>query len=151
MTVVFVNDAVPASVRDVESLERRLGVELPADYRSFLLSQNGGRVHDNDLATPEGEEIGIAVRSFLSIGGATNDSLDDFIDVYRGRYPDEFLPIGEAAGGNLILLRVGATSSGEVYFWDHEFEGDEEVTWENLTLLAKSFTQFMEALVPYVE
>ncbi|WP_160161114.1 SMI1/KNR4 family protein [Actinomadura sp. K4S16] len=151
MSVEFVSEGIPVSLRDLDELERRLGVELPSDYRSFLLRRNGGRVHDNDLATPEGEEIGIAVVSFLSLGSEGGDSMDEFLGVYSGRYPKELLPVAEAVGGNLILIRVEGRMKGEIYFWDHEQEGDEEPVWENLTLLAPSFDQFMEALVPYVD
>ncbi len=77
--------------------------------------------------------------------------MDEFLGVYSGRYPKELLPVAEAVGGNLILIRVEGRMKGEIYFWDHEQEGDEEPVWENLTLLAPSFDQFMEALVPYVD
>lgn len=153
MTVSFKKAISPVDPEELSGFEQRMGGRLPEDYREFLLSRNGGRVYDNDLATPEGEEIGIAVRSFFSIGDTGEDAIEECLAVYSGRYPGGLLPIAEAAGGNLIMLQIDRPGEGKVYFWDHETEADEEVQpfWGNLTYVASSFSDFQRSLVPYVD
>jgi hypothetical protein len=33
---------------------------------------------------------------------------------------------------------------GYVYFWDHEHEAEDEPTYDNMHLIAKSFTEFLD-------
>jgi len=35
----------PADAQEIDVFEREVGAKLPADYREFLLTRNGGRLH----------------------------------------------------------------------------------------------------------
>ena len=58
------------------------------------------------------------------------------------------MPVALAAGGDLIVVNV---DSGRVYFWDHEREAglDEVAGNANMHLLADSFDEFMQSLIPF--
>jgi hypothetical protein len=60
--------------------------------------------------------------------------------------PDGVVPIGCDPFGNLLLLDIMARDFGYVYFWDHEKENMKEPTWDNISIVAKSFTAFDQAL-----
>jgi len=55
------------------------------------------------------------------------------------RFMLDCIPIASDVFGNLILLK---SEGGEVYFWEHEREGQEGA----LNLLAQGFDQFLLAL-----
>lgn len=131
----------------VASLEARVGATLPADYREFLLSTNGGVPDPNGLSAPS--QGGIGIRWFLSLGPASEDqSLTRAIDTWRDRHPAGMLPIAICEGSNLLLLALTGTPPGKVFYWDHDGEADEgeEPRFDNLTEVADSFTALLEAL-----
>lgn len=109
---------------DLASFEERLGVQLPEPYRSFLL-RYGGMGLDQPAVFPIEEESPWGktgrVEQFY---GLSNDPTEGIqmatTQTYAGRIPDDTLPIGEDAGGNLVLLGISAAVSDRVWFWDHE-------------------------------
>jgi hypothetical protein len=59
----------------------------------------------------------------------TDESIFNLEHEYRiyakaGRIPKAMLPIATDAGGNLVLLALGGSHSSNVFFWDHENEGE---------------------------
>ena len=134
------------STKAMIALESRLGVSLPAPYREFLLKYN--------VAVPEynsyegGERF--SVTTFFGVSTNRDDDLVEQNLVYDGRMPQGVLAIADAPCGNLICLHLIA---GAVYWWDHEQEaaafGDEEPSFDNMLLLAPSFTEFLERLKPF--
>ncbi len=68
----------------------------------------------------------------------------------EGVFPNYCLPIGSDWGGNLILLSLGETDYGSIYFWDHEQGWDEagslEPDYSHCYFVAKSFTEMLDLL-----
>lgn len=134
---------------ELDSLERRLGVKFPEDYREFLMKYNGG------YPVPDGfrffgREVGSSVHHFLRVrGGDESESLEYAADVFAGRVPSGLFPVARDPGGNLICIGVlGGAFESQVVFWDHEGEADvgEEPVGSNLTLISMDFSSFLSGL-----
>ena len=140
LSIAFVAKNPAATALAVEELERRVGT-LPAEYREFLLSADGGQPEPN--VDQEHQECGVS--EFFSIQAAIEQR-----DKLRGRVPSDFLPIASAAGGNLVCLRIRGEDVGSVYFWDHELEpaSGESVVGMNMYRIAASVGEFLAHLRP---
>src|SRR5689334_10302031 len=97
----------PATDEDIRRLESQIGATLPADYREFILKNNGGRPDYDYIAfsTPEGDLQDTDVLAFLSLD--ENDrhyNVFRFLQAYKGRIPRSCLPVACDSGGNLMLL-----------------------------------------------
>lgn len=130
-------------------LDEVVGTDLPADYRTFMLIQNGGTLRES--AHLPGDTSGASVRAFLTVddpAGADGHDLEHHLGTYDGRYPAGFLPIGVDASSNLILLDTGYQQPGSVWFWDHEGEADdgEPARTDNIAKVADTFTGFVDGL-----
>ncbi len=149
--------AAPAPIERLANLETEIGATLPDDYRQFLLSCNGGYIGGALWymgPTPDG---GSADAGVHSVGGLRDDpsySLGSYRVCYETRIPRDLLWIMDDPFGNAICLGLRGECRGKIYFWDHEHEPavgkwDGEVdTAENVTLIAASFTDFVNGLVP---
>ncbi|MGL5680457.1 MAG: SMI1/KNR4 family protein [Plesiomonas shigelloides] len=62
-------------------------------------------------------------------------------NIYKGQVPDDFIVIGGSVGGNQICI---SRSSGDVYFWFHEAEFDDECMFE----ISKCIDDFIYGLIP---
>ena len=135
----------PLSTSHVAELESALGVIFPPSYRTFLSKYNVAIPERNQF---DGEEIVTSVAWFY---GVSDDRVEDLLEtneMYSRRLPTGVLAVAEAAGGNLICLDLG--DDGKVYWWDHEEEAtdEEEPSFDNMYLLAPSFSDFLEQLNP---
>ena len=128
----------------INSVERKYQISLPSDYRKFLLIHSGAIPEPNYVGSLDGiDDKGIGVRRFYS-----TSELIDMYNLMANRIPEKTIPIADAECGNHILLSTGNQNS--VYFWDHEYEAEEDqkADYQNMTLLAQSFNEFLEKLVP---
>jgi hypothetical protein len=137
----------PDGERAIERVEQALiGDRLPDPYRRFLLTHNGGTPDPAGFvyADESGPYTDSEVARFMGIGD-TNYDLEEWSEIYRGRMPEELLPIAVDPGGNVICLAIAGANRGAVYFWDHEAESDPP-TWSNVHRLADSFDAFLANL-----
>lgn len=133
------------SVRNLDALEKRLGVCLPDDYRSFLLTIDGGRPRKRDTF-----RIGKHNASLLDVLYSVRHEDEEYTLermrlVFDDRIPEDLLPIGEDQGGSQICLGIGKENYGKVFFWDMEYE-DEQPTYDNVYPIADSFGEFLDSL-----
>jgi len=129
-----------AGEQSILDLEGRLGFRLPADYREFLITFNGGSTSPNVflINTVQGEStlsilFGITSRKAYDLWA---NALEAYEDMDRS-----MLPIGEDPGGNQIVMSLRADAYGKVYFCDHEVPSP-----GNMSLLASTFTEFLNEL-----
>lgn len=131
----------PATEEDVLDLERRLGRELPREYRGFLLQHNGGKPHSRVFDMPmlnDVDEIGY----LYGINVSQYYDLSYMLEIYQGRIPDTLLPVADDPGGNQICISLGKDDLGAIYFWDHELEFEGSAA----TRIADSFDAFVGSL-----
>ena len=129
-----------ATDQSILELEGKIGFRLPADYREFLVTSNGGSAIPNVflISSAQGESslsilFGITSRKAYDLWA---NALEAYEDMDRS-----MLPIGEDPGGNQIVMSLHADTYGKVYFCDHEVPSP-----GNLSLLASSFTEFLNKL-----
>ncbi len=98
----------------ISQLEERYAINLPPQYKMFLLKYNGG-------LTPEtffkANKVESDVRAFYGIGNVeySLDSAD------LGEWTKKnYFPIACDSFGNEILIGISEASYGKVFFWDHE-------------------------------
>lgn len=136
----------------IRDFEENIGMPFPPDYREFMLKYNGGDplkcvFKFQDATGPYSDSI---IRYFFAFSDDYNESIKHNHEIYTlaDRVPKNILPIAEDPGGNIVCLSLAGDDVGKVYFWDHEQEGLTEAssTYENLELIANSFTEFVDGL-----
>ncbi len=140
---------------DLTAFEDELGGRLSDDYRSFLLSTNGGEPQQyNRLAGRPAAAPAVSVRWFFGLQTRDEYDLGAVRRTMAGRLPDELLPIGTDSGGNLFCLdwQTGG-EGGAVFYWDRDRDADddEQPTWDGAERLAHSFGDFLARLEPAPE
>jgi hypothetical protein len=95
------------SENQVTDLEHRLRIELPPDYRQFLLSYNGGTFSEPRIVPAEGDCPLDRLRSLRGIGATFPEAeiaSPASLAIFRDNDPPQVLPIGYTLMGNLIYL-----------------------------------------------
>lgn len=140
----------PLTEAQIEAVEKQLGAKLPQDYKSFLLAHNGGRPEPCVFPISDFPDSTLDILNrFLAIGGGPFDDLMDYVRTYRDRIPPNLLPIAYDPGGNVICLSLYGSDRGRVYLWLHEYETDEaeQPTYDNVYVLANSFSDLLASLI----
>ena len=134
----------------IQAFERKNNFKLPKDYSNFLLLNNGGYIEKgvfliNDFQGYDKIEVfhGFELNNEYS-------NLDYLVDMFPDRFIKNIIPVGRDGGGNYICLNVNEGEDyGKIYFYDHEVDNennDGTLNWDNLYLVADSFTEFIEKL-----
>ncbi len=134
--------------KSIETIERLYGVDLPLDYKEFLLEFGGSFIKENRMyqpieATPVTPEDG-----FDSIGGfygITNNAynIESIIQTYKATLGNIVMPIADADGGDLICIGLKDKYRDKIYYWYHEDETSGEDEKEYYYLIANSFEEFI--------
>ncbi|MEG0614097.1 MAG: SMI1/KNR4 family protein [Erysipelotrichaceae bacterium] len=133
------NEAI--KIEKIKQLENEMQINLPLEYIDFMLEQNGGYPKISEFDLPDGSNSSI-VNYFYPIG-KIKGNLKDKNDIFDGEITDDFITIGCDSAGNQILLRIRGEYCGELYFWDHDVDPEEE---NNMHFLAKSLYEFLKML-----
>jgi|LakMenE01Jun11ns_1017448.scaffolds.fasta_scaffold9792550_2 hypothetical protein len=153
-------------VREFENLH---GVVLPAGYRSFLITTNGGDPEPDCFMfrTDRGRVSWVRLEFFFAIhtqphaksGLSLNTDLEILWRTFKSpndpRMPPEMMPIG-ACSGNLACICLFGDKVGNVFYWDHENEFDVNgiepdgspvagSPWQNCHFVANTFSDFLES------
>ena len=132
---------------DTLDLEKKIGTNLPADYKEFLMRSNGGRPDPKFFPirgfnnNPFGQ-----VQDFLGIDDPVESCrLDWKYQVFRGRIPENLFPIACEDGGSLICLSLSGPDTGHVYYWNYYGE-TKPSTGDNVYFIAETFQGFLDSL-----
>ncbi|WP_236347706.1 SMI1/KNR4 family protein, partial [Paenibacillus plantiphilus] len=71
------------------------------------------------------------------------NQLERYLDIFKGRIPKGFIPIGDDPGGNMICLGMDGKYRERIYFWDHEEECED---MSNMYFLADDIYEFLNRL-----
>src|SRR5438874_7483524 len=141
MSVSYRLQPPPTSLDLIVRLEQRIGQPLPAAYRDYLLSQDGGWLAPNDEA----------LKVVFGLGDVPNElSMWRKLDTFDSRLPAWLLPVAQDAYGNLYAISLRDQDRGSVWFWDHEEEADEgePPSEDNIELRAPDWRTFIEGIRP---
>lgn len=125
----------------LQDFERINGLQLPQQYREFLLKYNGGYPRPYYFNISKEQGIGM-INIFYGIG-EMYDNLDKKIDIFDDILDAGFIPIADDSGGNQICLGLSEKYYGNVYFWIHD-EDPEDMG--NMYFIAEDFGGFLEKL-----
>ncbi|TXT34253.1 MAG: hypothetical protein FD138_1705 [Planctomycetota bacterium] len=132
----------PLDERTVANFETRNGIELPADYRAFLLAHHGGVPDPNFYWVVDGD-WGSGIESFYGFG-QDGYLLQQYLD---GResigVAKDLLAIGDDGCCSLLAIGIVGPCRGQVFYIDHEFVPSVP---KHVCFLASSFTEFLERL-----
>lgn len=140
----IVNSYEKLSVEQIKQFESDHDVILPEKYKHFLLQWNGG--YSEPSVFKISDEQGASVLNVLNGIGDMYDNLEKVLDIYEGRLPAGFIPIGDDPGGNVICVGTKEPYYEKIYFWDHEQESDEPDSMSNMYLLAGDIYEFLDQL-----
>jgi cell wall assembly regulator SMI1 len=135
----------------VSRFEKKIGFILPNDFKDFLYEFNGGLTEEgSDVFFINDRKKNSMIDKFFGLDLKPSSNIEYLLDYYSDRFPKGIIPIGEDPGGNYICLNVNEGKDyGKVYFYDHEVDNEDgqgNATWANLTLIADTFTEFLEKL-----
>jgi len=142
-----------ATEEEVCRFEARHNIVLPNEYRTFLLTHNGGRVLTNCMESyvllsghPHVQNLWIdqffplyeSAVELQTLDAALEEALHDGI-------PKSHLPI--AGGSDWFTIGIAPNIQGQVFFWDHEgqWEKSDIVPWR----LANSLSEFLELIASF--
>jgi hypothetical protein len=150
------DSAEPVSPDQLDQIERRLNLLLPAEYRAFLLRANGGVPEprlfhyiaiDEDEGTRRRQKGAIA--RFYPVDPAEAQSRKvTGLTLYQNNvaygWPEWLLPIAhveDALEGGLLSIAVKGGNQGWIYYWP-----EQEIGEETLHQVANSFNSFLALL-----
>jgi len=132
------------------SLEKQLGANLPADYRSFLLENNGAELLNQSFFVQDLDQE-IKLQALFGLHNASSRGLT--VGYWLTEHEDEVdsntLLIGKDRGGNFLLYTVAGDDQG-VYYWDiHNFFPQSTDGGGNTYFVADDFAAFCNTLRDY--
>ena len=134
----------PLVSQDIEAFESEYEVNLPENYKKFLLLNNGGKSVKRRFKTVDGT-ITSSVMLFLPLSKETDSNLESFYEKYCTNkiIPSYLIPIGVDPADSLICI----SEQDKVYFCDMDyFEEDNELKDEYIKLVSENFTSFLNNL-----
>lgn len=134
------------SESELDKISSEIGLELPTDYKDFLLTYNGGSP-EPDAFPIKGHEEGVGtLQIFFGIDREIESScLKWNYEEYKDRIPNSYLPIACSDTNDLICLVLSQNQYGSVVFWDAMDEVSKD-NLDNVYEIADSFTQLLELL-----
>ena len=129
----------------VQEFEKRLGFDLPKDYKNFLTQNDGVKFENYAHFYVSALEQNVLMDILYGVTGEKRYSITRQNNIFKDEIPEKSLLIGEDPGGTPILLICEGKNSG-VYFFDSNyfFEGSSDE--QNTYWLADTFTEFMNLL-----
>ncbi len=143
--LTFTKSFAPITGQKVAAFERSTDLQLPDDYKQFLLTTNGGIPCPNRFTVPGCGDALAGILYALCDPATPGDLEYELAQAQQyDPLPAGFLPIGHDPGGNTFLLVTLGEDGGRVYFWDRV--GLWRKCTQNAFPTATSFTDFLNSL-----
>lgn len=161
MDIQFNPPNTPASIKQVEEIEKMVGFIFPNDYKKFMLTANGGRPKNTEKLTCtvdwEGidwaaDDTKLGIHYIYKIENDMMSALnlafayDTFVNEDL-RIPKNTIPVAHDAGANQYIMNLSSDNHGHVYYWLMDLEKDpddeSEPDYSNVVHIADSFTEFL--------
>jgi hypothetical protein len=148
---IKINNSNPFGTLPLDRLadfENKTGIELPAEYKNFLLCHNGGQPIPSFFWI-EPNEDGSSVYQFYGLHSGSNPfSIDALIPQNKYGLPGSLLPIGDDGVGNYICVGISNDNFGVIFFLDHDTHPfNYPNSMVGVTILANSFDEFLLSFV----
>ena len=132
------------------SLSEKFEVEIPNDYKEFLIKTNGGRnTSYTNLNQLEISDIKEVINIDVMFGVNTNIKNAD-IDQWSSEYADDLFPnsliIGDTIQHGFVVFWLSGDENEGIYYYDDTYEFDSSSDDSNAYFLAKTFTDFQDLI-----
>ena len=127
-----------SSIDTIESVEYRLQITLPDDYKQFVLKYDGGYPSPNHFKVDGKVEI---FNNLISLDENEYDNIYEILEDLQDRLSDQLIPFAEDGFGNLLCFDFSADKT--IVFWDHEKNYDD---FKETTFICSSFSSLIENL-----
>ncbi|MGB3783743.1 SMI1/KNR4 family protein [Priestia megaterium] len=151
MNIEIKNNSKPANLQEIQSFEEEWNIELPDDYKEFLLKTNGGNPIIRRFQTLD-KKITSSLTSILPFTKEVHKNVQNVFLAFHNNHiiPDNFLIIGEDPIDNKICLSLSGEDAGAVYYWSLDMEDIYEEEYEpsntHFSLISYSFEDFIKSL-----
>ena len=135
-----------ANKEDLDRIEQKFHVKIPAEVREHCLAYNGGYPEKPVFTDKNGDEYSVDL--FIPVRDGRKRPMEETLRLLRaddGVIPDWLIPFAEEDGGNLFCFSVRESDFGAIYYYNHEFEYGEDPE-EHVTCLAESITVFINSM-----
>lgn len=135
-----------AKEEDLDRIEQKFHVKIPAEVREHCLAYNGGYPEKPVFTDKNGDEYSVDL--FIPVRDGRKRPMEETLRLLRaddGVIPDWLIPFAEEDGGNLFCFSVRESDFGAIYYYNHEFEYGEDPE-EHVTCLAESITVFINSM-----
>ena len=147
------NQKEPANPKKIREFEQLTKLELPNEYKKWLLTYNGGKPKIEDTfyfihPIDKNEKVG-GINYFYALYEGEVSNLYKTYITFLNRIPAELIPIADNGCGDQICLGIKGKHLNKVYFWGHEnevMEDNKEPWWDNVYLIANTFADFINKL-----
>lgn len=142
-----------ATEKQVETLEKRIGQRLPDEYRTFLITTNGGLPNPDFVAVPgfkNIESVGVGTLFHLQPAKPLPNELGYQWTAATSLVPPGHLPI--AGSSDLFTLSLVPKTLGCVFWWSHdtdEVDDDGNFLESAGYLFAGSFDEFLTRIAVF--
>lgn len=103
------------SEQTISDFEQKNDIQLPNDYRYFLLTYNGLTTHGY-YYFPINERDGVNLISFWGLNRDTQNDIAIQFEICKKIYGTNFLPIGTDSFANLVFLGVKHDNLGQIIY-----------------------------------
>jgi cell wall assembly regulator SMI1 len=143
--VTFEDTHHPLTERDLNDVERLIGIKLPRDLRNHYILHNGGR--PNPRFFPCGDELyGIHYFFAMKTGNPNIGFEETYMDFAFANpfFPKGFIPFAIDEVGDYFLYSIRPGHFGEIAFNQSDYFGDES---RFVVKLSDNLAKFIESLV----
>jgi hypothetical protein len=128
----------------LSQFEKQYSVELPLDYRRFLIEHNGGVPSKKSIILEYGG-IDLSLDVLFGIHDDRRLDVRFWTSEWQYEMPNGFVVMGRDPGGGMYI--IGTKSDAGVYFWDHQHSlpGSSEENG-NTFHIAQTFTMLLDIL-----
>lgn len=137
--------------REIAELEYSLNIQLPQEYKVFMVEHNGGipemttcfKFTERDSQTGETFDMESDIQNF--------SKLEELPVFYENLIGEAVIPAGylsiacDSCGNEILLCADESENSGKIYFGNHE-KFDPETNYYCLSIIADSFMKFINVL-----
>ena len=122
----------------IESVEHRLQIILPDDYKQIVLKYDCGYPNPNHFKVGGKLEI---FNNLISLDENEDNNVYEILEDLQDRLGDQLIPFAEDGFGNVLCFDYSANKN--IVFWDHEKNYDE---FKEVTFVCSSFSSLIESL-----
>ncbi len=138
MKTTLIKSGDPITESDISEFEATYKVQLPEDYKDFLVENNGGRPEKNFFPF---QDDGFIIAWFFNLKNG-KDTLEwtlQLLWIAEQTIPRNLLPVARGQGADFYCICLDSNNYGKVFLW---YGNIDEEPFE----VASSFSELVDGL-----